>query len=763
MLPHRGKILVPAIKDVGHFFCGFLDRYRSQFRSFSIGDPKINSIIPVIEFIFVDSVQENECRTIIALSRVGHITCNRFDFGPTAHIVIFIGFFVPCRFSPHDFGQGNGTTFRTIFVPLRTEFRAVVILEGHCIFVDSRSKLRHIGHRLGHRDKFLVPTIILVPRVSILDIGILRQCGSRIFRHFARLHQGLLQDLITIHKDNGEFVICRLIGSRIGCSTRHGSLFVKFRRPAVEYVGYLSCRIDHGRISRGNTSNQRAVFVFVRRKYRRIVVAIYEGDFVLIRRGLENSLITNIVLHFANGRIPALEGVGVLGRSFLGRSFAFILGHGPVFKIVLLQFCFAIPESDVERAKFGIPSHLVSSILGCRNKFRREPTMHIFVHLGRFLFLKLAIMTFRNIARKHLNLIDLIFTVHEGDGVERQVQATHIVNFKRSRLLTARHLPFNGSRLLQHVGNIGLDGSFPIRLFQVSRKSDRHLGPICRFTKFLLVILIANINVGLHPEVMGGTLVFVTENLAGRKVPCATFFGHSHDKSRIAVSELTTIQHIVELQVLGIVPINDVIGQIRRTAFVRIGVIRNLTAPIGHKVAVLEIVYQDRFAFSNLVNGSTFEHCLVGSILGRLNKFRSPALKEVIVFFTRFLLRSRTRIPRHFSFGNGLFLQHSFTIHEGNFEPIYRGTLHIIYVKITNLASGLDIPTDIYNIGWVQRILSPTIRISDRFQIKRCFGPFIASINFIRIMTFLICVAIRGNQELMLGTLVFIGNVRACT
>ena len=510
-----------------------------------------------------------------------------------------------------------------------------------------------------------------------MGIGLPGRSITGIHRHFARLHQASLQDFIAIHEGNGVFIVGSLVSCRVDDFTRHRGI-ANFRRPTVEHISHGARRVHKRRVLfRDESAYFRTVFVFASSD--NLTTIVDKRNLVLVLDCIELGDILGFTRHFGNFGIPAGKRVSEFGIPFLGRGSTLVFRRRTVLPIGLFQSAIHV-ERHLVRTEFRSPHHFVRGVLGRRSQFRSELIIEFVAILcGRHFPLIPARLAFRNFAFGNQLCFHQLTIVVERDFVERNICTTNVVDFKGSRFRMAGHLPFNGGRLFQDVLDVGRNRGFITGLFQLF-KYNRRLGPIFSIGHYLLVILITDIDSGLHPEIMGSALVIVTDDLARRKIP-RPLFSNIHHKAGVSIGQIAPIQHKGQLEVLGIIPFNNVVRQIRSATFVGVRIVRERATPIRHEITVFEIFDQHGLALGNLEYGSLVKNRLIRGIFGSFYNFRFPADKEVIVFLVRFLLRSFARVFRHFSFAHFHLLQESRTVHEGNIVSFLHLALHVVNLQ----------------------------------------------------------------------------------
>ena len=337
-------------------------------------------------------------------------------------------------------------------------------------------------------------------------------------------------------------------------------------------------------------------------------IVIDELDHVTVHNRSELRRVFRLAGHSHNFGRPAFEGVGILGIPDLDRSLATVRRRSTINPRARLEFIpVLVDKGNRVRTESRIPNHRVCSIPGSRNNCRVPLVVETVFILVRRILLEISTSNaFRHIAIGDLLHFYSILAIHKRNVVNRDIGAAHVVDFQSTIGGAGSHLPFNGSRLSQHVVNIRSKFS-PARLIQIVCKNNCHRSPFVRRFNFFLVVLVTNIYTRLHPEIVRSALVIVPENLTCADIPRTTLCGNIHRKARILVRQRTVIEHKRQLEILGIVAINDIVRQVRTATtvlitFCRVGVVIEHATPSGSKFTRFKVGNQDRLTFGNLVN-----------------------------------------------------------------------------------------------------------------------------------------------------------------
>ena len=256
----------------------------------------------------------------------------------------------------------------------------------------------------------------------------------------------------------------------------------------------MAFRILLGRILFGlNIQNACSIIVFVRSDWRTIIV--HECNGVLIHNRLELCIIHIGTFDLGEFTTPAIKDIGVLSISFLNRSFAIVLGSRSVFPFSRFQFIvICVVEGHRILAERTIPHHLVRGVRCCRNNFRSKlPTKGVFMRFRGGLIPVITVVTFRYVASNNYRFVHKIFTIHKGNGVHRDIEATHVINFKDT-FSTRRglNIPVKHGRAFHHICNIYFNS--PTVLLPQLRSNNHSLGfPCIALRNTLHVIIVADI------------------------------------------------------------------------------------------------------------------------------------------------------------------------------------------------------------------------------------------------------------------------------
>ena len=290
-------------------------------------------------------------------------------------------------------------------------------------------------------------------------------------------------------------------------------------------------------------------------------------------------------------------------------------------------------------------------------------------------------MALRHITFGNNQFFNHVFAVNKGDGVNRKVDATDVVDLEGAFVPDfTLDIPVKSLDTL-HRGCEAHRLAPAVLLLQL-RCNGNHFGlPDFTFRHTRHVIVAAHIVARANPEAVRGPPVIILDDLACRKVTGA--------QGAIRNFELAAIAH----------------GAIQR----------ELAVPFVHAFftirAIFEIFDKNRFAFLHLVNERAVEHRVVRGIRRRRGKRPVPTLEVVSEAIARRLHRSCSGIGDHFAFGEYRRLYEAAATVECNKVSIRPDALQVVDVEVFARILVLDIPANTNDSACIQVIGSPAITV----------------------------------------------------
>ena len=286
------------------------------------------------------------------------------------------------------------------------------------------------------------------------------------------------------------------------------------------------------------------------------------------------------------------------------------------------------------------------------------------------------------------------------------------------------------------------------------------------------MIIVADIIDGTNSKVVPWTLVIILDNFTGRKVANTRFIHiYRNANKRIVTGNRSLIQEVSQLGHIRSFALREFIGHFRCATIAFIRIHPEFTVPLVNArfgtFAFFEVFNQNGFAFRNTVIKCCSKSSLIRSFFGSRNKFRFPTHKEVIVFTIRFLLRSFTRIFRHFTFANFHLLQEGCAVHEGDFIGLLHLASHVVNLKQAFI-TGATGKEPVKTVNGTQDIFyryfsAPPRPLKTSFQVNNLMSPFRRFIHLIWLVEIVISRLVKWAKQanLVRSTLVIVFELLA--
>ena len=391
----------------------------------------------------------------------------------------------------------------------------------------------------------------------------------------------------------------------------------------------------------------------------------------------------------------------------------------------------------------------------------------------RFNLLRVAIaeVALRHITFGNEQFFNHVFTVDEGDGVNRKVHAADVVDFEGSFVPTfILNIPVERLDTLHCVRKFHFPSPTAL-LFQL-RCNGNHFGlPLFALRHARHVVVAAHIVARADPEVVRHTFVIILDDLACRKVSGAHVVHIHHGTcKRSFTAKRIPRQQIRQLGHLGRIACRSSERDIELATSTHVVIQPELAVPFVHAFfairAILEVLNKNGFAFLHLENKRAVEHGVVRGICGCHNKGSVPALEVVSEAIARRPYRGSSRIGDQSALGDNLRLHEEAVIEKCDDISIRPDALQVVDVEVFSRKLGFEIPADTNDGACIQVVGAPAITILQVTRFHVGHGNRIAcryQLILVGVVHVVVAIPVGDQHELVGGAPIFIGELRART